>query len=719
MACSRMKPLWLARRCYSAAMPAWRPASALSASATSPQPTAAAHAAHSQHTVTHSSPALSARYIIPSRSVSWGTTQRIPKGRNHSCAAGSPVVAAATAEAAPQEQQSAPEKVAPISLPTSDESDDLLRIRHSASHIMAMALQKVFPDAQTTIGPWIDRGFYYDFDLDTPISSADLKAIKKEMVKIIKADLPFVCEEVSHEEAKVRMAHEPYKLELVRDILAKDPDAKITLYHIGSKDHKQHWYDLCAGPHVKSTRSINPAAIDLETVAGAYWRGNEKNKQLQRVYGTAWETKEQLKAYQDFKAEAERRDHRRLGAQLDLFSINDSGGAGLVFWHPKGSMVRHIIESYWKDVHLKHGYELIYSPHIAKVDLWKTSGHFDFYSENMYDQMKVEEEEYQLRPMNCPFHIAIYNTKQHSYRELPKRWAELGTVYRYERSGTMHGLFRVRGFTQDDAHIFCLPDQIATEIGRVLDLTQDIMTAFGFDPDGFEINLSTRPEKSVGSDDIWQTAELALQTALEAKGYPFVVDEGGGAFYGPKIDIKVRDAIGRKWQCSTVQLDFNLPERFDMKYVASDGSRQQPIMIHRAIFGSIERFFGILIENYAGAFPLWLAPVQVCMLLVSETDQLVAYANETAAELRAAGVRVQIHSGERLPKLIRTAAAEKYPITCIVGEAEAEGNSLAVRLYGGKDLGAIPTAEVKARVLQAVANHSSFEDTAGSAAATA
>lgn len=606
--------------------------------------------------------------------------------------------------------QSAAAKVTPIPLPTSDESEELLRIRHSASHVMAMALQKVFPEAQTTIGPWIARGFYYDFDLPTPISSADLKTIKKEMVKIIKANLPFVCEEVSHDEARVRMAHEPYKLELVHDILAKDPDAKITLYHIGGVDSKQHWYDLCAGPHVQSTGDINPGAISLESVAGAYWRGSEKNKQLQRVYGTAWQTKEQLKAYQDFKAEAERRDHRKLGQQLDLFSINDSGGAGLVFWHPKGSMVRHLIESYWKDVHLKHGYELIYSPHIAKVDLWKKSGHFEFYGENMFDQMDVEGEEYQLRPMNCPFHIAIYNNKQHSYRELPKRWAELGTVYRYERSGTMHGLFRVRGFTQDDAHIFCLPQQIAGEIGRVLDLTQDIMTAFGFHPEGFEINLSTRPAKSVGSDEIWQTAEAALQTALEAKGYPFVVDEGGGAFYGPKIDIKVKDAIGRKWQCSTVQLDFNLPERFDMQYVAQDGSRQQPIMIHRAIFGSIERFFGILIENFAGAFPLWLAPVQVCLLLVAETDQLRDFADATAAELRAVGIRVEIKSGERLPKLIRSAATEKFPLTCVVGEAEAESASLAVRLYGGRDLGAIPVKDVKARILQAVAKHGSFED---------
>lgn len=571
---------------------------------------------------------------------------------------------------------------------------------------MAMAVQRLFKDAQVTIGPWIERGFYYDFDLKAPLSDKDLKAIKKEMAKIIKMDLPFVREEVTADEAeaRIRAAGEPYKLEILESIRARDPSAPITIYHIGATDHPAHWWDLCAGPHVASTGAIDAGAVELESVAGAYWRGDEARPMLQRVYGTAWETPLQLEAYRHLKAEAARRDHRKLGQELGLFSIQESAGGGLVFWHPAGGIVRHTIETFWKELHLQRGYSLVYSPHIAKVDLWKTSGHFDFYRENMYDQMRVEEEEYQLKPMNCPFHIAVYKDGYYSYRDLPLRWAELGTVYRYERSGTMHGLFRVRGFTQDDAHIFCLPSQISSEIKGVLDLTEEVLTAFGFDR--YEVNLSTRPEKSVGDDAIWATAEDALREALALKGWGYVVDDGGGAFYGPKIDIKIQDALGRKWQCSTIQLDFNLPQRFDMAYVDSDASRQRPIMIHRAIFGSLERFFGILVENYAGAFPLWLAPVQVRLLPVNEA--VMPYVHEAAAALRSRGVRVEVMENASIAKMIRTATKAKTPVMAVVGAKEAEARTLAVRLYGGADLGSLPLQEVVDRTAAAIQSRGSF-----------
>lgn len=602
---------------------------------------------------------------------------------------------------------------------------------------MAMAVQRLKPGAQTTIGPWIERGFYYDFATSTTSSSSssgaaaaassergegassssssssspsttttalsdsDLPLIKKEMQRIIKARMPFVREEVSFEEAARRIdaAGEPFKKEILEGIASKDPSAPITIYHIGEPGAEGSWWDLCAGPHVASTGDINPNALDLESVAGAYWRGDETKPQLQRVYGTVWSTKEQLKAYGQLKAEAARRDHRKLGTELDLFSIQDSTGPGLVLWHPNGAAVRRTIENYWTDVHVAAGYSLLYTPHVARRDMWKTSGHLDFYGENMFDSMQVESDKYQLRPMNCPFHIAVYQRKQRSYRDLPMRVCELGTVYRYERSGTMHGLFRVRGFTQDDGHIFCLPEQIAPEIEGVLELVQQIMGAFGFDD--LEVNLSTRPEKAVGSDEIWETAESALVAALKSRELDFKVDDGGGAFYGPKIDIKVKDALGRKWQCSTIQLDFNLPERFGLEYVSSDGaSRKRPIMIHRAIFGSLERFFGILVENYAGAFPLWLAPVQVRLLCVAEPFR--GYAEEVASAYRAAGVRVKVESGERIAKLVRSAEKAKTPVMCVVGEKEASEGMLAVRTYAGGDVGSMRSGEVLERVLEAV-----------------
>ena len=556
---------------------------------------------------------------------------------------------------------------------------------------MAMAVQKVFPSAQCTIGPWIDRGFYYDFYYPEGFTDKDMKKIQKEMYKIIRKDYPLRREEVSREEAerRIREINEPYKLEILEAIKTEP----ITIYHVGDE-----WWDLCAGPHVESTGKLDQKAFALESVAGAYWRGDETKPMLQRIYGTAWENEAQLQAYNDFKAEAKRRDHRTIGKDLGLFSLQqDNAGGGLVFWHPKGAHMRHMIETYWKDLHLARGYELLYSPHVARQELWKTSGHSDFYSENMYQPIEVEDEMYQLKPMNCPFHIVVYQDGYYSYKDLPIRWAELGTVYRYERSGTMHGLFRVRGFTQDDAHIFCLPDQITDEIKSVLDLTEEILSTFGFKE--FEVNLSTRPEKSVGDDKIWDTAEGALKDALQMKGWDYIVDDGGGAFYGPKIDIKILDAIGRKWQCSTVQLDFNLPERFDLSYVDRENAKQRPIMIHRAIFGSLERFFGILTENYAGEFPLWLAPIQVRLLPV--TDEVSDYTEGVAKKLRDAGVRVEICTGQRLAKLVRTAEKAKIPVMAVVGREEAENNTLAVRTFKDGDVGTLSVDEVLSRVTTA------------------
>ena len=593
-----------------------------------------------------------------------------------------------------------PEK---IHLPRTSESEQLKRIRHTTSHVMAMAVQTLFPDAQVTIGPWIEYGFYYDFDRAEPFSEKDLKAIKKEMIKIVNRKLPVIREEVSREEAQRRIKElgEPYKLEILEGL--EDP---ITLYHLGDR-----WWDLCAGPHVQSTGDLNPKAFELESVAGAYWRGDETKSQLQRIYGTAWETPAQLQAYLQQKEEAKRRDHRKLGQALDLFSIQEDAGGGLVFWHPKGARMRLLIEDYWRSAHLAAGYDLLYTPHVANLELWKTSGHVDFYRENMFEPIEVEAQQYQLKPMNCPFHVLTYQNKLHSYRELPLRWAELGTVYRYERSGVLHGLMRVRGFTQDDAHIFCLPEQVAQEILGVLNLTEKILSDFGF-PE-YEVNLSTRPAKSVGTDDIWQLATDALVEALNAKGWDYVTDEGGGAFYGPKIDIKIQDAIGRLWQCSTIQVDFNLPERFDMNYVAADGSRQRPIMIHRAIFGSLERFFGILVENYAGDFPLWLAPLQARILPVS--DAQLPFAKKVEGMMRDAGIRVEVDtSGERLPKQIRNAEKAKIPVMAIIGAKEVDADAVSIRLRlpgkGSKEIGSMPVEIAIERLLFATQQRDDFDD---------
>ena len=572
---------------------------------------------------------------------------------------------------------------APIALPKTSQSPQLLRIRHSMSHVLALAVQTLFPEAKVTIGPWTETGFYYDFDHPEPFTEVDLKAIKKEMGKIIGRRLPLERIELSRgdAEARIRAQNEPYKLEILAGLV--EP---ITLYTLG-----EGWWDLCAGPHMANTGELNAKAFDLESVAGAYWRGDENNAQLQRIYGTAWETPEQLAEYQRRKQEALRRDHRRLGIDLDLFSIEDEAGAGLVFWHPRGARIRLLIEEFWREAHFAADYELLYTPHVADLSLWKTSGHLDFYSESMFGPMQVDERQFQLKPMNCPFHVLTYASRLRSYRELPIRWAELGTVYRYERPGVMHGLMRVRGFTQDDAHIFCLPDQIGDEILGVLNLTEQILSTFDFNT--YEINLSTRPEKSIGEDGVWELATRGLIDALERKGWAYTVDEGGGAFYGPKIDIKIEDAIGRLWQCSTIQLDFNLPERFDLEYVAADGSRQRPIMIHRAIFGSLERFFAIMVENYAGDFPFWLAPEQIRLLPVS--DGALEFAADLQSKLRAAGVRSSLdRSGERLGKLIRQGEQQKIPLLAVIGAKEAEGGSVSLRSRRDGDLGTVAVAEL-------------------------
>ena len=557
-----------------------------------------------------------------------------------------------------------------------------------------------------TIGPATENGFYYDFDRKEHFTPSDLKAIAKEMKRIIKWNQPLVRQELPRPEmlTEIERLNEPYKIEL----LAAIPEGQnISRYFIGDPEklEKQPWWDLCAGPHLDSSGDINPDAFALESIAGAYWRGDEKNPMLQRIYGTAWETPEQLQAYHAMLEEAKRRDHRTIGKDLQLFSIQEDAGGGLVFWHPKGAIIRNTIETFWKDTHAKNGYEAVTTPHMANLDLWKISGHNDFYRESMFQPMEVEHQVYQLKPMNCPFHVLIYKDTLHSYKEFPIRYAELGTVYRYERSGTMHGLMRVRGFTQDDAHIFCTEAQIEEEILGVLNLAELILSTFGFE--NYEINLSTRPEKYVGSDEIWEKSTEALKQALNHKGWNYVIDEGGGAFYGPKIDIKIEDAIGRRWQCSTIQLDFNLPDRFKMEYVGDDGVRRQPIMIHRALFGSVERFIGVLIENYAGDFPLWLAPVQIKLIAVS--DGQMEYAEQVAAQMKAAGLRVQLdYSGDRMAKQIRKAEMEKIPVMAVIGAKEVEAGTLSIRSRKHGELGAISVDEAISKMHLAISDRTWF-----------
>ncbi|MCE5359704.1 threonine--tRNA ligase [Candidatus Igneacidithiobacillus taiwanensis] len=569
---------------------------------------------------------------------------------------------------------------AEVSIITKDSPEGLEILRHSTAHLLAQAVKQLFPDVQVTIGPVIDNGFYYDFAAPKPFTPEDLEAITARMRALVEADLPVTREVVSRDEAIARFGAmgEHYKVEIIRDIPAEQ---ELSLYHQGD------FVDLCRGPHVPRTGVLG--AFALRSVAGAYWRGDSRNPMLQRIYGTAWATQKELDAFLQQQAEAERRDHRRIGTELELFSIQEDAGGGLVFWHPQGARVRRVIEDFWRAAHTEAGYEMLFTPHIAHEQLWFTSGHKDFYAESMFDPMQDEGQPYQLKPMNCPFHILVYKSKLRSYRDLPIRWAELGTVYRHELSGALHGLMRVRGFTQDDAHIFCRPDQIEAEIAGVLVLTRKILRTFGFER--YEINLSTRPEGSVGSDAIWETATAALTAALQHAGLDYQVDEGGGAFYGPKIDLKIEDAIGRKWQCSTIQLDFNLPERFAMEYVAEDGRRAVPIMIHRAIFGSVERFFGVLIEHYEGKFPFWLAPTQVVVAPISELH--ADYAEAVAHQLQAEGLRVETDlRSEKIGYKIRAHTLRRVPFLAVVGEREKGNGSVSLRDRDGRDLGSLPVA---------------------------
>jgi threonyl-tRNA synthetase len=567
----------------------------------------------------------------------------------------------------------------------------LERLRHSTAHVMASAVKTLFPQAKIAIGPSIETGFYYDFDLDHPLTEQDLAKIEVKMGEIIAANLPFERVEVSKAQAlkEFKSRKEDYKVEIIESL----PEGPISYYRHGD------FVDLCRGPHVKSTGEIK--AFKLLSVAGAYWRGNENNKMLTRIYGTAFPDKGQLQEYLKLLEEAEKRDHRRLGKELDLFSSMEGLGPGLILWHPKGARVRQVIEDYWRDLHRKEGYEPVYSPHMAKLDLWKTSGHVEFYRENMFAPMEVEEQEYEIKPMNCPFHVQIFKSRMRSYRELPLRLGELGTVYRFERSGVLHGLLRVRGFTQDDAHIFCRPDQIQSEVERVLSLTRRFLNSFGFTE--FELYLSTRPEKSVGSDEHWETATQALKGALEGQKLRYQVDPGEGVFYGPKIDLKIKDAIGRLWQCSTVQVDFNNPERFNIQYAAQDGGRQQPIMIHRALMGSVERFFGILIEHFAGAFPTWLAPVQVILLPIAEGQH--DYAKKIQERLTAEGLRVESDlRSEKLGHKIREAQLEKIPNMLVLGGKEESSQLVALRSRSKGDLGAMKLEEFLSLIQEEIKN---------------
>ena len=584
----------------------------------------------------------------------------------------------------------------PARSPSAQASPELLdlrhRIRHSASHIMADAVLQLFPDAKYAIGPPTDEGFYYDFDVPRPFTPEDLEQIEALMRERISEDVPFIRTEVSRDGAKAAFSDQPYKQEIIDGIPAED--SIYTLQH-------GPFTDLCGGIHVE--RSGQVAAFKLLSVAGAYWRGDERNPMLQRIYGTAWESQEALDDFLTMLEEAERRDHRRLGRELDLFSVHDEIGPGLIVWHPKGGVLRTIVENYWRDIHARHGYNLVYSPHIGRSNLWRTSGHLDFYQENMYAHMELDEQEYYLKPMNCPFHIMIYRSDLRSYRELPLRIGELGTVYRYERSGVLHGLMRVRGFTQDDAHIFCMPEQVEPEVGGVLDLTFEILRAFGFDE--YQIMLSTRPDKYVGDLEMWDHATASLRNALVERELLYDIDEGGGAFYGPKIDIKIKDALGRDWQCTTVQFDFNLPERFDLTFQDSESHRARPYMVHRAILGSIERFLGVLIEHYAGAFPLWLAPVQAVVIPIA--DRHIPYAEDVAARLRADGRRVEVDAkSERMNAKIRNAQLQKVPYMLVVGDREAEARAAAVRLRDGSDLGPMPIEELAARMAAEAAAYS-------------
>jgi threonyl-tRNA synthetase len=587
------------------------------------------------------------------------------------------------------------------------EESDLYRIRHSAAHVMAQAVMEMFPgEAKIAIGPPIDDGFYYDFDLPRALTPEDLEALEKRIREIIAGQYEFKREVISAEDAREMFADQPYKLELIDGLeqggfdeygepIEEKPE--ISIYT------QDTFTDLCRGPHVASTEALNPDAIKLLNVAGAYWRGDENRSMLQRIYGTAWKSAEELEQFLWKMEEAQKRDHRRLGKDLDLFTVSEEVGPGLILWSPRGGMVRKIAEDYCREEHERGGYEFVYSPHIGKSQLWETSGHLDWYQEGMYAPLDIEGQQYYLKPMNCPFHVQIFKSRTRSYRDLPLRYAEWGTVYRYERSGVLHGLLRVRGFTQDDAHLFCRPDQMPEEIDRVLEFSLSILRAFGFED--FQAYLSTRnPDKAAGTPEQWEAPTEALRAALERAEVPYEIDEGEAVFYGPKIDIKIKDALGREWQLSTIQFDFILPERFDMSFVGEDGQNHRPYMIHRALLGSMERFMGVLIEHYAGAFPVWLAPVQAVLIPIA--DRHLDYAGEVVDQLKQVGLRVEVDSrSERMNAKIRDAQMQKVPYMLVIGDREVEGGQLAVRLRSGEDLGAISVESFKERILEEIRSH--------------
>jgi len=562
---------------------------------------------------------------------------------------------------------------------------------HSTSHLMAHAIQDLHPEAKFGVGPAIEDGFYYDVDINTSLTEDDLKKIEERMLEIAKEDSPFVREELSKDSAIdfFNKKGDNYKLEILSEI--DENSETISIYKEGS------FTDLCTGPHLPSTGKIKN--VKLLSVSGSYWRGDEKNKQLQRIYGISFPKKKMLDEYLQFLEEAKKRDHRKIGKQLDLFSIQEEAGAGLIYWHPKGARIRVEIEDFWRKAHLDNGYELLYSPHLGKSWLWETSGHLGFYKESMYSSMKIDEQDYYIKPMNCPFHIMIYKSRLRSYRDLPLRWAELGTVYRYEKSGVLHGLLRVRGFTQDDAHLFCTYDQMEDEIIEVIRFAKMVWKAFGFDD--LKYYLSTKPEKAVGDDALWNKAIDSLRNALTREGLKYEVDEGGGAFYGPKIDIKVKDALKREWQMSTIQFDFNEPERFDMKYIGEDGKEHRPFMIHRALLGSIERFFGVLIEHYGGDFPLWLAPIQAVVIPVSQN--YLNYADKVYKEFKKNNIRVEFDQrNEKIGYKIRDWETQKVPYMIIIGEKEQSSEQISVRKHKKGDLGSFSINDFVAKIKEEI-----------------
>ncbi|NLT50377.1 MAG: threonine--tRNA ligase [Ignavibacteria bacterium] len=564
---------------------------------------------------------------------------------------------------------------------------------HSTSHLMAHAIQSLYPEAKFGVGPAIETGFYYDIDINSQLTETDLEKIEKKMIELAQADNKFQRKELSKEEAVsfFKQKNDKYKLEIISGL--NEDEEKISIY--GESD----FTDLCIGPHLPSTKLIK--FVKLLSVSGSYWRGDEKRDRMQRIYGISFPKKKMLEDHLTFLEEAKKRDHRKLGKQLDLFSVQDEAGAGLIYWHPKGAKVRYTIEEFWKKAHLKNGYELLYSPHIGKSWLWETSGHLVNYNENMYASMKIDDQDYYIKPMNCPFHILIYKSKLRSYRDLPLRWAELGTVYRYEKSGVLHGLLRVRGFTQDDAHIFCAQETIEDEIIEVIRFCQFMWKSFGFND--LKFYISTRPEKAVGEEVLWNKATQSLKSALIKENIEYELDEGGGAFYGPKIDIKIKDALNREWQMSTIQFDFNLPERFDMKYIGEDGKEHRPFMVHRALLGSIERFMGVLIEHFAGAFPVWLAPVQVAVIPVSQN--FMDYAEKVKKILSEKEITVELDKrNEKIGYKIRDWETNKVPYMLIIGEKEKDAQTVSVRKHKEGDIGSLSIDEFVTKISNEIIN---------------